>query len=225
MLLSSSVVEKQIFGLISCHDLVQFLSNTDDTSLPFAVRDNFLLLSVRDISSPTRSPYIYIYLSLEVCDISLSHSRPAAQLQTLHGLFEKIKSMKSTTHNTDRGLRGPDESNNSRYASKTLSMYSLTQYHCVDVAKRFWITNFYSRVAVPDSIALWLAKRDKFRVVGVGHARPFPLKLRPCAPRLASDYQAHVRSQTQPILEKLNINFISIGLNQRVGGNEYLPKI
>lgn len=105
--------------------------------------------------------------------------------------------MQPTKPNTDRGLRDSDESNNSGYASATST--------------------------APNSIESWLARRDQFRVVGVGHARPFPLKLRPCAPRLAQHYQAHVQSQVQPILGKYKINFNSIGLYQRVGWNESLP--
>lgn len=105
--------------------------------------------------------------------------------------------MQSTKRNTDRGLRGSDESNHSGYASATST--------------------------APNSIESWLARRDQFRAVGVGHARPFPLKLRPCAQELAHHYQAHVQSQVQPILGKYNINFNSIGLYQRFGWNESLP--
>lgn len=105
--------------------------------------------------------------------------------------------MQPTKRNTDRGLRGSDEGHDSGYASATST--------------------------APNSIESWLARRDQFRVVGIGHARPFPLKARPCDPQFAAHYQAHVQSQVQPILGKHNINWSSIVVYQRLGWNESLP--
>lgn len=123
------------------------------------------------------------------CEINVEFhtilQRPVTISSTLHE-FLKPRSMNSINRNTDRGLSGSDENNDSRHTLGTSD--------------------------APNSIESWLARRDQFRVVGVGHVRPLPLRVGMCTAQFASYYEEHIQSQVKPILKKHNINWSSIGL-------------
>lgn len=74
------------------------------------------------------------------------------------------------------------------------------------------------------SIEAWLANADPFRVVGVGHARPFPLKSKPCLQVFAHRYRDRVQPSIQPILQKHHIRFSSISLRRRYISDGVTPE-
>lgn len=77
-----------------------------------------------------------------------------------------------------------------------------------------WIANSCYSIASPISIEAWLAQRDPFRAVGIGHSRPFPLVYRPTTQEFADLYEARVEGQVRPILEKHAITIAGISLSR-----------
>lgn len=88
-----------------------------------------------------------------------------------------------------------------------------------------WIANSCYFIASPISIEAWLAQRDPFRAVGIGHSRPFPLVYRPITPEFADLYEARVEGQVRPILEKHAITIAGISLSRRGRSNKPLTEI
>lgn len=78
-------------------------------------------------------------------------------------------------------------------------------------------SGYYTASAIEfPTVEEWIAGKDQFRVVAVGHARPFPMVRQVSSNNdLVNYHRVHVAPHSSPILASHKISFTSIALRRR----------